>query len=129
MVWSRLPHGQTPSWRIIPWLRCATAYSVSSQLSSISGGRVVNLHLRRRHAVVKREPPYMDSYIYPYILSHVSVTIDGVRIAIRFTDHLQVVTTKSITLLGILFLYKSLHAHFPSLFPLAFSMRFLQTDL
>jgi hypothetical protein len=49
----------TPSWRSTPCRLSATAYSVYSQLPSISGGRVLQRNLKTRHAVVTRDPPNM----------------------------------------------------------------------
>jgi hypothetical protein len=46
------------------------AYSIYSQLPSIPGGLPSIRNLRTRHAVVTRDPPNMDIYIYHIIKSH-----------------------------------------------------------
>jgi hypothetical protein len=51
-----LPHDQHPSWRTNPCRRSATAYSIYSQLPSVSGGLPSNRYLRMRHALVTRDP-------------------------------------------------------------------------
>jgi hypothetical protein len=47
----------TPSWRTTHCRLSATAYSIYSQLPSVSGGLPSIRNLRTRHAVVTRDPP------------------------------------------------------------------------
>jgi hypothetical protein len=76
MVRGCRPHAQPPSWRTTPCRLSATAYSIYSQLPSISGGLPSIRNLRTRHAVVTRNPPNMvrPSYIYIYIYILISYT-------------------------------------------------------
>jgi hypothetical protein len=56
------PHAQPPNWRTTLCRLSATAYSIYSQLPSVSGGLLSIRNLRTRHAVVTRDPS--NTYIY-----------------------------------------------------------------
>jgi hypothetical protein len=66
---SKLSHAKnpTPIWRSTPCLLSATAYSIHSQLPSVSGFLPSIRNLRTRHAVVARDPPNMVSHITTFI--------------------------------------------------------------